>query len=98
MNEIVDCIEHNVDEAREDIVNLVAGNTIEVHLDGCSVTQLQLDTRDEILSGMVVFGFLSYHDDYLTILNYELMQKFNRVLSRESMGGIKKIVDQLKKC
>ena len=96
MNEIADCIEHNVDEVREDIVNLVAGNTIEVHLDGYSVTQLQLDTRDEILSAMVVFGFLSYHDGYLTIPDYELMQKFNRVLSRESMGGVKKIVDQSK--
>ncbi|WP_049945603.1 AAA family ATPase [Candidatus Stoquefichus massiliensis] len=96
MNEIADCIEHNVDEVREDIVNLVAGNAIEVQLDGYSVTQLQLDTRDEILSAMVVFGFLSYYDGYLTIPNYELMQKYNRVLSRESMGGVKKIVDQSK--
>lgn len=60
MNEIADCIEHNVDEVREDIVNLVAGNAIEVQLDGYSVTDLKLDTRDEILSAMVVFGFLSY--------------------------------------
>lgn len=97
MNEIADYIEHNVDEVREDIVNLVAGNAVKIRLNGYGVTQLQLDTRDEILSAMVVFGFLSYHDGYLTIPNYELMQKFNRVLSRKSMKGVKKIVDQSQK-
>lgn len=96
MNEIAEYIEHNVDEVREDIVNLIAGNPVEVQLDGYSVTHLQLDTRDEILSAMVVFGFLSYHDGCLTIPNYELMQKFNHVLSRESMKGIKEIVEQSK--
>ncbi|WP_049945611.1 AAA family ATPase [Candidatus Stoquefichus massiliensis] len=97
MNEIADCIEHNVDEVREDIVNLVAGNPVRIELNGYSVTDLKLDTRDEILSAMVVFGFLSYHDGYLTIPNYELMQKFNHVLSRKSMKGVKEIVDQSQK-
>ena len=97
MNEIANYIEHNVDEVREDIVNLVAGNPVKIQLNGYSVTDLRLNTRDEILSAMVVFGFLSYHDGYLTIPNYELMQKFNRVLSRESMHGVKKIVEQSQK-
>lgn len=94
MNEIADCIEHNIDEVREDIVKLVAGIPIKAYLEGYSTAQLKLDTRDEILSAMVVFGFLSYYDNYLTIPNHELMEKFNRVLSRPSMQGIKKIVDQ----
>ena len=56
MNEIADCIEHNV---------------------------------DEILSAMVVYGFLSYYDGYLTIPNHELMEKYQRVLARDSMGEVK---------
>lgn len=94
MNEIADCIEHNIDEVREDIVKLVAEIPVKAKLDGYSVTALQLNTRDEILSAMVVFGFLSYYDGYLTIPNHELMEKFNLVLSRKSMGGVKKIVDE----
>ncbi len=93
MNEIGDCIEHNVDEVREDIVKLVAGIPVEVQLNGYSAVERQLDTRDEILSAMVVYGFLSYHDGYLRIPNHELMEKYQRVLSRESMGEVKEIAD-----
>ena len=93
INEIADCIEHNVNAVREDIVKMVAGASVEVDLQGYSASDLQLDTRDEILSAMVVFGFLSYHDGYLRIPNYELMEKYQKVLSRESMDEIKVIVD-----
>ena len=96
MNEIADCIEHNVDEVREDMVKLVAGIPVEVELDGYSAAELQLDSRDEILSAMVVFGFLSYHAGCLTIPNHELMEKFQQVLSRSSMREVKEIVDQSK--
>ncbi|MBQ6886513.1 MAG: AAA family ATPase [Lachnospiraceae bacterium] len=96
MNEIADCIENNVEEVREDIVKMVAGIPVEVDLQGYSAVELNLDTRDEILSAMVVYGFLSYHEGLLRIPNHELMEKFQRVLSRESMGEIKQIVDKSK--
>ncbi|KLU72788.1 MAG: hypothetical protein RHS_1485 [Robinsoniella sp. RHS] len=96
MNEIADCIEHNVDEVREDIVKMVAGIKVPVKLKGYSASELQLDTRDEILSAIVVYGFLSYHDGYLCIPNYELMEKYQDVLTRKSMGEVKKIVDRSK--
>ena len=86
MNEIAEYIEHNVDEVREDIVKMVAGIPVEVELEGYAASQLQLDSRDEILSAMVVFGFLSYHDGFVRIPNHELMEKFQRVLNRKSMG------------
>lgn len=96
MNEIADCIEHNTAAVREDIVQLVAGNLVEAELQGYSVAELQLDGRDEILSAMVVYGFLSYHDGCLKIPNHELMEKYQRVLARESMGEIRQIVEQSK--
>lgn len=96
MNEIADCIEHNVDEVRGDIVKMVARVPVEADLDGYSAVEQQLDTRDEILSAMVVYGFLSYNDGYLKIPNHELMEKFQRVLSRDSMGEVKEIVDSSK--
>ncbi|WP_275905090.1 hypothetical protein [[Eubacterium] hominis] len=96
MNEIAEYIEHNVDEVREDIVKMVAGIPVEVELEGYAASQLQLDSRDEILSAMVVFGFLSYHDGLLRIPNHELMEKFQRVLKRKSMGGVADIVNNSK--
>ena len=96
MNEIADCIEHNVDKVREDIVKMVAGIPVEVDLEGYSAAELQLDTRDEILSAMVVYGFLSYYDGKLTIPNHELMEKYQKVLSRDSMGEVKEIVGRSK--
>lgn len=96
MNEIADCIENNTAAVREDIVKMVSGIPIEVDLQGYSAVEFQLDTRDEILSAMVVFGFLTYHNGYLSIPNHELMEKFQRVLSRESMGEVKEIVEQSK--
>lgn len=94
MNEIAYYIEHNVGAVREDIVNLVAGNPVNIKLKGYSAINYELNTRDEILSAMVVFGFLSYHKGKLTIPNHELMEKFNQVLSRKSMSKVKKIVDR----
>jgi len=92
MNEIADCIEHNVDAVREDMVQLVAEIPIRIELEGYSAGEKRLDTRNKILSMMVVYGFLSYHDGYITIPNHELMQKFQSVLQRNSMGEIQQIV------
>lgn len=96
MNEIAECVEHNIDEVREDIVRLVAGIPVSVKLKGYSAAELKLDTRDEILSAMVVYGFLSYHNGQLRIPNHELMEKYQDVLTRKSMGGIKEIVGRSK--
>lgn len=96
MNEIADCVEHNVDAVREDVVKLVAGVPIGIQLNGYSAVEQQMDTRDEILSAMVVYGFLSYHDGKVRVPNRELMEKFERVLARESMGEVKAVVDASK--
>lgn len=96
MNEIADCIEHNTDAVRQDVVKMVAGIPVEVDLQGYSAAELQLNTRDEILSAMVVYGFLSYYDGYLRIPNHELMEKYQRVLARESMGEVRLVVEQSK--
>lgn len=93
MNEIADCIEHNTDAVREDIVKMVAGIPVPVKLDGYSAAEGQLNTRNEILSAMVVYGFLSYYEGNLRIPNHELMEKFESVLVRESMGEVKKVVE-----
>ena len=97
MNEIAEYIEHNVGAVREDIVKMVAGIPIRVKLKGYSASDLRLNSRDEILSAMVVFGFLSYHNGYLRIPNFELMEKFEATLERKSMGGVAEVVENSEK-
>ena len=82
-NEVADCIEHNVDEVREDIVRMVAGIPVEADLNGYSAIEQEMSTRDEILSAMTVYGFLLYHDGYLSIPNHELMEKYQRQYGRD---------------
>lgn len=94
MNEIADCIEHNIDEVREDIVKLVAGIPVSVKLKGYSASESQLNSRNEILSAMAVYGFLSYYGGEIRIPNRELMEKYQEVLTRKSMGEVKAVVER----
>jgi hypothetical protein len=96
MNEIADCIEYNVDAVREDIVKLVSEIQVEVKLKNYSVAEQRMETRDEIFSAMVVYGFLSYRDGYVRIPNHELMEKFQEVFYRDSFGGVREVVEHSK--
>ena len=92
MDEISYYIENNVEEVRNDIVQMVSGIPVNIHLEGYSAEQINLNTRDEILSAMAVYGFLSYHDETLTIPNKELRMKFDYALKNHQMGEISKLV------
>ncbi len=96
MSEITDCIEDNIDDVRDDMIQLISGTPVEVDLMEYLDKDDNLDTRDEILSSMVIFGFLTYHDDYLTIPNHELMLKFEKILNRKDMGDYNEIVKKSK--
>lgn len=45
-----------------------------------------------VLYAMTVYGFLSYHDETLTIPNKELRMKFEYALKNHQMGEISKLV------
>ena len=86
MNEVRDIIRRNTAEVREDVIRMAGGEGIKVDLNGFSVEKAQVNTRDEILSAMVVYGFLAYHDQVLRIPNHELMLKFKQALASEELG------------
>ena len=92
MDEISYYIENNIEEIQNDIVQMVSGIPVNVYLEGYSAEQINLNTRDEILSAMTVYGFLSYHDEILTIPNKELRMKFDYSLKNHQMGAISKLV------
>ncbi len=96
MNEIADCIEHNAEAVREDIVHMVTGIPVETELQGYGASDLRMNSRNEILSAMAVYGFLSYYNGHLNIPNHELMEKYQHVLSRDSMGEVRQIAERSK--
>lgn len=57
-----------------------------IQLDGFGAEERVPATKKDILSAMVVYGFLAYHDGKLSIPNLELTQKFSRVLDRGPLG------------
>ena len=48
---------------------------------------MNLQTKDEIFSAMVVYGFLNYENGKVAIPNKELMDKFSDMLQKEASLG-----------
>ena len=94
MDEISYYIENNIEAVRDDIVRMVSGIPVHILLEGYSAEKISLNTRDEILSAMTVYGFLSYYDEELRIPNKELRIKFDYALRSHKMGEISKLVLQ----
>ena len=88
-----DGICHNtgpMEAVRNDVISMVTGIPVAIKFKGYSAEKLSLNTRKEILSAMTVYGFLSYHDETLEILNKELMMKFEEALEDKSILRIRK--------
>lgn len=86
MNDISNLIAENAFEIREDILRMVAGEEVEIQLSGFGVEEEVPRTRRDLLSAMVVYGFLTYHEGRLSIPNLELSQKFADVMDRGTLG------------
>ena len=92
MDEIIYHINQNIEEVKNDVVQMISNIPVEIRLKGYSAEQLTLETRNQILSAMTVYGFLTYHDETLEIPNKELMIKFDDALEDKSMNEVSKLV------
>lgn len=94
-DEIFYYIGANVDAVKEDIALMVAENPVPAKVQEYASTSMELKTRDEIFSAMVVYGFLNYENGYVSIPNKELMDKFAEVVQREpSLGNVYKLTKE----
>lgn len=88
-DEIFYYISANVDAVKDDIALMVADIPVLSRVQEYASTGMELRTREEIFSAMVVYGFLNYSEGYVSIPNKELMDKFAEVVQREpSMGNV----------
>ena len=94
-DEIFYYIGANTDAVKDDIAAMVADNPVPARVQEYAATSMELETKDEIFSAMVVYGFLNYKDGYVSIPNKELMDKFAEVVQREpSLGNVYKLTKE----
>ncbi|MDO5550176.1 MAG: AAA family ATPase, partial [Lachnospiraceae bacterium] len=79
----------NVDQVKDDVGLLVSDIPVPAKVQEYAATSMELKTRDEIFSAMVVYGFLNYENGYVSIPNKELMDKFAEMVQKEpSLGNV----------
>ncbi len=79
----------NVDAVKEDVGLMIADIPVPAKVQEYAATSMELKTRDEIFSAMVVYGFLNYENGCVSIPNKELMDRFSDMVRREaSLGNV----------
>lgn len=83
---------------RDDLALMISGIAVPAKVREYAATSMNLTTRDEIFSAMVVYGFLSCENGYVSIPNRELMDKFSDMLQKEqSLGYIYRLARESEK-
>ncbi|MCD7763544.1 MAG: ATP-binding protein [Lachnospiraceae bacterium] len=79
-------------DVKKDVALMVAGEAVPARVEEFAATSMNLTTRNEILSAMVVYGFLNYEDSKVHIPNRELMDEFAKTIrERENLGYINRL-------
>lgn len=94
-DEIFYYIKNNVADVKADLVLMVAGEAVQAKVRKYAAASMNLSTKNEIFSAMVVYGFLSYENGKVRIPNKELMEKFDEMLQKEeSLGYIYRLAKE----
>ena len=97
-DEIYYYIRNNISDVRDDLALMISGESVTAKIQEYAATSMNLSTRDEIYSAMVVDGFLSYLNGKVCIPNRELMEKFDELLVKnESLGYVYRLAKESEK-
>ena len=72
----------NVDSVKDDVGLLLSNLAVPAKVREYAATSMELKTRDEIFSAMVVYGFLNYEDGCVSVPNRELMETLAEMAPR----------------
>ena len=72
----------NVDSVKDDVGLLLSNLAGPAKVREYAATSMELKTRDEIFSAMVVYGFLNYEDGCVSVPNRELMETLAEMAPR----------------
>ena len=97
-DEIFYYVRNNVDAVRDDLALMVSGSSVPAKIREYAATSQELKTKEEILSAMVVYGFLSYENGMVSIPNKELMDQFADMIRKEtSLGYVYRLAKESEK-
>ncbi|MCC8102360.1 MAG: ATP-binding protein [Clostridiales bacterium] len=86
-DEIYYYVKADTGKIREEITEMIAGGSVPANVQEYASTSMELNTRDEIYSAMVVYGFLTCSKGCVSIPNKELMDKFADMVKQKSDFG-----------
>lgn len=82
-------IRNNIEAVRDDLALMVSGERVAAKISQYAAVSMELSSREQIYSAMVVYGLLTYTDGEVLIPNKELMDKYNELLlSKDSLGYV----------
>lgn len=94
-DEIFYYVKKNIADVRDALALMISGQAVPSKIHEYAAVSMNLCTRDEIFSAMVVYGFLSYENGCVSIPNKELMCKFSDMLRKEqSLGYIHRLAKE----
>ena len=79
-DEIFYYIRQNIDDVQNDLALMISGETVTAKIQEYAAVSMNLTTKNEIFSAMIVYGFLSYENGKVRIPNKELMNKFDDMI------------------
>ena len=87
-------IRYNIDEIQNDLTLMFAGEKIPSGIQEYAATSLELKSKEEIYSAMVVYGLLTYDNGMVFIPNKELMGSYAAMMKKEkSLGYIYRLAN-----
>lgn len=82
-------IRNNIEDMRNDLALMVSGERVEADIGQFAAVSMEIGSREQIYSAMVVYGLLTYDNGAVLIPNKELMDRFNELLlTKDSLGYV----------
>ena len=86
-DEIFYYIRNDLEHIRDDLALMVCGESVDARIGEFAAFSMDLKTKNQIYSAMVVYGLLTYDDGRVLIPNRELMLKYDELLQTEDSLG-----------
>ena len=88
-DEIFYYIRNDIEHIRDDLALMISGEGIDARVEEFAASAMELRTKNQIYSAMVVYGLLTYTKGKVFIPNRELMFKYEELLrSEKSLGYV----------
>ena len=86
-DEIFYYIRNDINQIQNDLALMISGEGVEAKIDEFAASAMDLKSRNQIYSAMIVYGLLTFTNGKVYIPNRELMLKYEELLQTEKSLG-----------